>query len=63
MPIGAIGSGFVYNYDELGKYGGEFIDVSMSGEYKGVSLGIDSCTDPKNLTNGYIGCHAFLLTS
>ena len=57
------GSGFVYNYNKPGDYGGEFIDVSMSGEYNKASLGIDYCTDPKNITNGYKNCHALLLTS
>ena len=58
-----VGSGFVLNYEEPGAYAGEFIDVNLSGEYKGASLGIDYCTSPENFFNGYINSHALLLTS
>ena len=62
--IGAtVGSGFVYNYNKPGDYGGAFLDVSLSGSYKGASIGADYCTSPTNLTNGYKDSHAFLLTS
>ena len=57
------GSGFVFNYDEPGDYAGEFLDVSASTDYKGASLGIDYCTSPSNLTNGYKDSHALLFTS
>lgn len=57
------GSGFVFNYDEPSDYAGEFYDVSKSIDYKGASLGMDYCTNPKNLTNGYKESHALLLTS
>jgi len=57
------GSGFVFNYDKPGDYAGEFYDVSKSFDYKGASLGIDYCTNPKNPTNGYKESHALLLTS
>ena len=57
------GSGIVFGYDELGDYGGEFLDVSASADYKGVSFGVDYCTSPSNFTNGYKDSHAFLLTS
>ena len=57
------GSGFVFNYNEPGDYGGEFVDVSASYEYKGASFGLDYCADPNNVSNGYTGCHALLLTS
>lgn len=57
------GSGFVFNYDKPGDYGGEFLDTSYSVNYKGASLGLDYCTSPSNLTNGYKDSHALLLTS
>lgn len=57
------GSGFVFNYNEPGAYAGEFLDVSASVDYKGASLGIDYCTSPSNLTDGYQGSHALLFTS
>lgn len=57
------GSGFVFNYDKVGDYGGTFLDVSASADYKGASLGLDYCTSPENLTDGYKKSHALLLTS
>jgi len=57
------GSGFVFNYDEPGEYAGEFFDVSTSTDYKGASLGMDYCTSPSNLRNGYKDSHALLFTS
>ena len=57
------GSGFVFNYDKPGDYGGEFLDISWSGKYKGALLGADYCTSPSNLGNGYRDSHAILLTS
>lgn len=59
----SFGSGFVYNYDKPGDYAGEFLDVSLSAEYNGASLGVDYCTSPSNLVNGYQDSHALLLTS
>ena len=57
------GSGFVYNYDKPGDYAGEFYDISLSGQYNGASFGVDYCTSPDNLINGYKSSHALLLTS
>ena len=57
------GSGFVFNYKGEGSYGGTFVDVSKSRNYKGASLGVDYCTSPDNFTDGYTSCHALLFTS
>ena len=58
-----VGSGFVFNYDQPGDYAGEFLDVSASTNFKGASVGLDYCTSPSNLTNGYQDSHALLFTS
>ena len=57
------GTGIVMNYDEPGDYGGEFVDISVSAEFKGVSLGVDYCTSPTNFSNGYVDSHAILFTT
>ena len=60
------GVGFVFDYNVAGDYGGVFVDVSASAQYKGASLGIDYCTDPNNLslrTPYSAGSHAALFTS
>ena len=59
-------TGFVYNYNKPGDYGGTFIDASVSSKYKNADLGVDFCTDPSNLQSGFSkdgGSYAFLLTS
>ena len=40
------GAGIVNNYNNLGDYGGDFVDVSASMNYKGIDYGIDGCWDP-----------------
>ena len=59
----SFGAGFVGNYTGEGGYGGEFVDVSKSVDYKGASLGLDYCSSPSNFTNGYKDSHALLFTS
>jgi hypothetical protein len=42
----AYGAGLVFNYNDLGDYGGSFVDFSGSTNYRGADYGIDVCWDP-----------------
>ena len=60
------GTGFVYNYDEPGDYGGTFVDMAVSADVKNVELGLDFCTSPDNLTTHpteWTGCYAWMFTT
>lgn len=39
----AYGTGLVFNYNDLGDYGGSFVDFSGSINYRGADYGIDVC--------------------
>ncbi len=46
------GAGIVHNYDDLGDYGGSFIDESVSVQCNGVSYAVDVCFSPTLNENG-----------
>ena len=54
------GVGFVQNYENVGDYGGHFVDAGGSVSAHGVDFGFDVCTDPTRVGKG--GATAELLT-